>query len=203
MPVGQPPFGRTALFQRHLGRMMGYAIIFGNGFSFICLGLGGSSMDAFLPLFIPHLLGLALWALSISNLQVFTPSLVISDIHSSGKAWSWSFLGLILSGFSLAGMPLLASFPLHQSIWLALSRVSLPSVIWLFVGWGGLLIAMLRILATVLSSSASAPWGSNETLLQRFFIAFAVVALFILGIFPSWLTALWQQLPVLFEHIGK
>jgi NADH-quinone oxidoreductase subunit N len=195
--------GIFALFQRHLGRMMGYAVMLGNGFSLLCLGLGGSFLDAFLLLFIPRLVGVALSALTLANLQKFIPSLTINDLKRSGKAWSFSSLGFVLAGFSLAGMPLFASFPLHQAVWVALARQSFLSVIWLFMGCVGLIIASFRVLVALTSNTTNLPWGSSESLLQRFFIIFAAIALLVMGIFPSWLAAFWQRLPVLFEHIGK
>ena len=195
--------GIFALFQRQLGRMMGYAIMLENGFSLLCLGLGGASMDAFTLLLVPRLVGLALWALTLTNLQKFNPTLSIGNLDGYGKAWSYSSLGLVLAGFSLAGMPLLASFPLHQAIWVALAQQSMWSVIWLFIGCGGLMIASFRVLTALVSGSAGKPWGSSETLLQRLFIVSAVIFLLVMGVFPSGLAAVWQSLPVLFEHFGK
>ncbi len=195
--------GIFALFQRHLGRMMGYAVMLENGFSLLCLGLGGSFLDAFLLLFIPRLLGVALSALTLANVQQFMPSLSLGELKNSGKAWSFSFLGFILGVLSMAGLPLFAAFPLHQVIWVTLAQESLGSVIWLFVGCVGLMIASFRVMTVLVHGSAGEPWGSNETLLQRFFILFAAFALLLMGIFPSLSTGIWHRLPALFEHIGK
>ena len=195
--------GLFSLLQRHLGRLMGYAVMLQNGFSFICLGLGGATMDIFILLFLPRLVGLALWAFTLTNLQKYSPSLMITDLGNTTKAWTYSSLGLVVAGFSLAGLPVLASFPYHQAIWESLARQSISSVLWVILGCSGLIVAAIRVIAAVVSSSGMDRWGVNETILQRIFIILAIISILVMGIFPSTLSALWQRLPALFEHIGK
>jgi formate hydrogenlyase subunit 3/multisubunit Na+/H+ antiporter MnhD subunit len=196
--------GLFAVFQRHLGRMMGYAVMVETGFSLVGLGLGGSfGLDTFLLLCIPRLIGLSLWSLALSNLLEHNPSLKMDDLKGAGRIWSFSTAGVVLASLSLAGLPLLASFPPHQAIWETLARQSVPAVAWVFAGSLGLTIGAIRVMISLANASENSPWGMRETWSQRFFILLGCVMLFLLGIIPSWMAALWSKLPALFEHLGQ
>jgi formate hydrogenlyase subunit 3/multisubunit Na+/H+ antiporter MnhD subunit len=196
--------GVFAFFQHHLGRMMGYAVMLETGFSLVSLGLGGSfGLNTFLLLCIPRAVSLALWALTLSNLQEHAPSLKLEDLKGAGRIWVFSSTGVVLASLSLAGLPLLASFPARQAIWEGLARQSLASVAWVFAGSLGLTVSAMRVLIALASTPENSPWGIRETWLQRVFISLGCLALFLMGILPSWLASFWDKLPALFEHIGR
>lgn len=196
--------GVFALFQRHLGRMLGYAVMLEIGFSLISLGLGTSNrLDIFLLLCIPRVIALTLWALALANLQQHKLSLHLDDLKGVGRIWSFSSAGAVLANMSLVGLPLLASFPPHLAVWEALARQSIPAVLWVFAGTLCLMIAAARVLIALFSAPENSPWGARETWPQRIYILLACLALFLLGIIPSWLASYWDYLPQLFEHLGQ
>lgn len=195
--------GTFALFQRHLGRTLGYAVMLEIGFSLLCVGLGSSLLDTYLMLYIPRVIAFALWALTLTNLQKQYPSLLIEDIKGAGRSWSLSVLGLVMAGFSISGLPLLASFPAHLVIWSSMAYRSQVSVVWVFLGSLGMLISTIRGLVALLNAPKNTPWGLQESIPQRGLILFACLALVILGIFPSLVSTVWQNLPPLFEHFGQ
>jgi len=104
--------GIWALAERHLGRILGYAVVMGVGFSLLGIGLvGAQGVQIFFALLLPQSLGI--WVLSVS-----LGSLLSKDIDLSFEGIAGAFhlspisvIGLLLSIFSLAGLPLLASFP--------------------------------------------------------------------------------------------
>jgi formate hydrogenlyase subunit 3/multisubunit Na+/H+ antiporter MnhD subunit len=196
--------GLLAFFQRHVGRMLGYAVMLESGFSLIGLGLGGNyGLNTFLLLFIPRLIGLALWALALSNLREHDANLTLDGLKGAGRIWSFSSTSVVLASLSLAGAPMLASFPAHQAIWEGLARQSLAAATWVFLGSLGLTVSAIRVLASLVSAPEGSPWGARETRPQRVLLLLGWFSLFLLGILPSWAAILWTRLPTLFEHLGQ
>ncbi|MGD0879655.1 MAG: hypothetical protein ABSA01_16105, partial [Anaerolineales bacterium] len=110
---------------------------------------------------------------------------------------------LVLANLALAGMPLLAGFPAHQAVWEGLARNSLPVAFWVLIGSLGLFASALRVLAALTAAPDGTPWGSRENWFQRIILAFGMLGLFILGLFPEWALPLWTKLPALFQHLGQ
>jgi NADH-quinone oxidoreductase subunit N len=196
--------GLLSAFQRHLGRIMGYAIIVETGFSILALSLGNQlGLSIFLPLFVPRTLCLGIWALSLSILREHVPELKFKYVKRLGRTWPFASAGLFLANLTLAGMPLLAAFPAHQAVWEGLARVSLPISFLVFIGSLGLVASAVRVLAALFSALEETDWGIRETLSQRFFVVVGLLGLFLLGLFPQWALPLWTKLPVIFEHLGQ
>jgi NADH-quinone oxidoreductase subunit N len=196
--------GLLAMFQRHLGRLMGYAVIIETGFSLLGLGIGGNyGLNSFLLLLVPRTISLQLWAYSLSILREHAPDLTLASLKGAGRKWFFSSSGLLLAGFSLAGMPLLAAFPAHQAIWDGVARQSLSAAFWVLIGSLGLTIGVIRALTALASASEGTLWSAHETWPQRIFLFLGWLSLFVIGLFPQWASFLWTRLPALFEHLGK
>lgn len=196
--------GLLAAFQRHLGKIMGYAIIVETGFSLLALSLGNTSgLNIFLLLLVPRVISLAIWALTLSILKEQAPGLDLKDIKGLGHIWPYTTSALVLANLSLAGMPLLAGFPAHQAIWEGLACSSLPVAFWALIGSLGLFASAVRVLAALSAAPEGSPWGTRETRTQRLILAVGVLGLFILGLFPEWALPLWTKLPAVFQHLGQ
>jgi formate hydrogenlyase subunit 3/multisubunit Na+/H+ antiporter MnhD subunit len=196
--------GLLAAFQRHLGRLMGYAVIIEAGFSLLAIGLGGVyGFTSFLLLLAPRALGLALWAYALSVLYRENPSLDLDSLKSAGHSWPFAAAGLTLATLSLSGLPILASFPSHQAVWLGVARQSLPAAVWVLLGSFGLTLAVLRLLTTLFAAKEETGWQSRETWPQKAYLLMGSLLLFLLGLFPHWAAALWLRLPAMFEHLGQ
>jgi len=196
--------GFLSAFQRHLGRIFGYAVILETGFSLLALSLGGRiGLELlFLPL-IPHAVGMGVWALALSILQRETPSLRFRDVKGLARPWSFAATSIILAGLSLVGIPLLAGFPIRQALWEQLARQSLSTAFWVLFGSLGLLTGTIRSLAVLVMAPEGSRWESRETWPQRLFLGFGWLMLFILGLFPQWGTPILEALPKVFEHLGR
>jgi NADH-quinone oxidoreductase subunit N len=162
--------GGIAIFQRHLGRIMGCAILFETGFSLLAISLNGQTgMEIFSMLFLPRALAIALWALSLSALRKVAGGLSFEQVTGFGRRYPIPAAGLILANLTLVGLPLLAGFPVKLAL-LENLAVRYPIVaIWALCGMLGLMVAGLRslgVLATgeTWSHAEGVPWGTEALL---------------------------------------
>ncbi len=196
--------GLFSAFQRHLGKIMGYAVIVETGFSLLALSLGNpSGLNIFLLLLVPRTLGLGIWALALSILKENAPGLSLQDIKGMGHAWPFATSAVVLANLALAGMPLLAGFPAHQAVWEGLARISLPVAFWVLIGSLGLFASAVRVLAALVAAPEGTPWGVRESMIQRILFGIGFLGLFLLGLFPQWTLPLWTKLPAIFVHLGQ
>jgi NADH:ubiquinone oxidoreductase subunit 2 (subunit N) len=196
--------GILAAFQKHLGRIMGYAVIMETGFSILTINLAKSvGLNLFLTLLIPRTLCLIVWALSLNIFKEHSPSLLLNDIKGLVRTFPFATSGLVLANLALAGMPLLAGFPSHQAIWGELATSSYSIVIWALVGSLGLFFSAVRVMTAFSAAPEGAHWESQETVAERVLLSIGFVALLLLGLFPQWVLPLWTKLPVIFSHIGQ
>jgi len=195
--------GLLAAFQRHLGRIMGYAVIMETGFSLLALGLQEKiGLNIFFLLFIPRALSLIVWSMGLAILKEKAASLNFEAVKGLGRFWPVAASALVLANLSIAGIPLLASFPIHQVVWGAISAQSLPMAIWIFVGSLGLFIGAIRTLIVLSAAREGTAWTSRENWLQRVFVGIGWLGFACLGLFPQWALVLWTRLPVLYAHLG-
>jgi NADH-quinone oxidoreductase subunit N len=196
--------GLLSTVQRHLGRIMGYAIIVEIGFSLLALNPGKQmGLEALLLLLVPRTLAFCLWAMSLSILRKYAPGLNLKEVRGMGRSWPFIASGLVLANLAVAGLPLLAGFPAHQAVWQALAQSSLALTFWVLVGSLGLLVSAIRVLAALALAPKGTPWSTRETLAQRVFTIAGILALFLLGMFPQWVLPLWTRLPAIFEHLPQ
>lgn len=196
--------GILAAFQKHLGRIMGYAVIMETGFSILTINLAKSvGLNLFLTLLIPRTLCLVVWALSLNIFKGHSPSLLLNDIKGLVRTFPFATSGLVLANLALAGMPLLAGFPSHQAIWGELATSSYSIVIWALVGSLGLFFSAFRVMTAFSAAPEGAHWESHETVAQRVLLSIGFIALFLLGLFPQWVLPLWIKLPAIFSHLGQ
>jgi len=110
---------------------------------------------------------------------------------------------LILAHLSVAGLPLLAGFPIRLALWEGLASQSLSVAFWFLIGILGLLTGAIRTLAVLVIAPPGTSWELRERWGSGIMIGLGVIALFILGIFPQTFRFLLINLPAMFEHLGK
>jgi formate hydrogenlyase subunit 3/multisubunit Na+/H+ antiporter MnhD subunit len=196
--------GILAAFQQHLGRIMGFAVIFETGISLLAIDLGRTTgLNLFFMTLVPRTLCLVVWALSLQTLKGHSVSLTLKDTKGLIRILPFTGSGLILANMALAGMPLLAGFPSLQALWEGLATASLSNVIWTLIGSVGLFISAFRVMMSITATPKGIPWESRETGAQRILFSIGFFAFILLGIFPTWVLPLWTNLPAIFSHLGQ
>jgi formate hydrogenlyase subunit 3/multisubunit Na+/H+ antiporter MnhD subunit len=197
--------GLWVIFQRHLGRIFGYAAIAETGLSLLALTLSNQAVavESVFLLIVPRALALGIWAMSIAIFKERVPSLRFGELQGLAREYPFATAGLALAAFSIAGMPLLASFPIRQVIWSQLAAQSLSAAFWMGVATLGLWIGALRTLAVLAMSPEDTPWESRETPEQRLMLGLGMIGLIALGLFPQWIQPVLIHLPNVFEHLGR
>jgi NADH-quinone oxidoreductase subunit N len=184
--------GIWSAFQRHLGRMMGYAVLVEIGLSLLAVGDGLNSdgklalLGIFFALILPRGLGLGVWSLALAAIKNKFGELRFRSIQGVGRQMPIASASLVLAQFSMAGFPLLAGFPVRLALWLELAqRYPLESFAAL-IGSAGLLAGGLRALAVLVMGSREDQWQISENWDQRILLVLGGLALFVLGVFPQW-----------------
>ncbi len=197
--------GIWAAFQRHLGRIAAYAIIAETGVSLLAMSLPDRQvgLQILFFLFIPRALALGVWTMSISILQSRAGDLRFTALQGLARRYPVASAGIVFANLALAGTPLLAAFPVRQTLWENLAVQSLPLALWFGLASLGLWIIALRSLAVLTMFSEKTEWVSRETWPQRILLGIGLLGLFLSGIFPQWAQPLLANLPAMFEYLGK
>lgn len=184
--------GSFAAFQRHLGRILGYAVMVEIGYSLLAASLGPvGGWELFFGLFLPRCLALIIWALSLAILSQRYTDLRFRTIQGASRHMPLVSIGVITAHFCLLGFPLLPGFPVQLSLWLLLSEQNANVVGLLLVGVLGLFVVGLRSIAVLVMGVESDRQGLEETLPQRIFLGMGLLAFLFTGFVPSaWLPAL-------------
>ena len=195
--------GIWAAFQRHLGRMMGYAAIVNTGFSLLALSLiQDYQLYAYFLLMIPQALGLAVWSLSLSVIKMREGSLMFRDLQGEMQRYPIIVTGLVLAHSSAMGLPLLAGFPPIFAVWDGVARQEFIAAFWVGVGIASLFTGVIRTLAVVVMSPEDHPWELKGSLLQNILIGMGIFFILILGVFPQIMHPILENLPAAFAHIS-
>lgn len=212
--------GLIAAFQRHLGRMFGYAVIVEIGLSLLAVRVGtdpsstGELVGAFYAILLPRALSLGLWALSLvvfirildyaseDQKAITSRELLFRNVKGMARFAPVATICLLLAQFSLAGIPLLIGFPVRLAIWQELAQYSVLSAALVFLGYAGLIIVGLRTLAVLVMDTEERQWQIRETKSEMVFLIAGGVVIIVMGLFPQWFTpGLAQMSETIFRSI--
>lgn len=179
--------GVWAAFEDDAGRMMGYGIVFENGFLFLALSLGISSgLGLMVLLILPRLVGIALWGISTSILADHGTDLSFSKLRGLLLDFPIVAIGLVISLFSIGGLPLLGGFPVKALLIREVaSNSAFLEIFWILIGQMGFLIGALRLLGNVIGEVGQETIKIHENWIELTFLLAGVLGLFIMGILPS------------------
>lgn len=191
--------GIGAAFQRHVGRMMGYALMIETGLSLLVLGTALNSpenqslLGLLVALVLPRGLGLGVLALAlvtVSGEALEAPDyemvLRFRNIQGKGRTMPIAAGIIVLSLFSLAGFPMSAGFPVRLVIWEALATSSLISAMASFLGSLGLFVGALRVLTVLVMGPQEESWQINEPWGNIVLLVIGGLSLIVIGLFPQW-----------------
>lgn len=177
--------GLWAAFQQDLARLLGYAVIVETGFSLLAISLGGPlGKELFSSMFLPRLIGMGLWALSLTLLRREAGSTRFADVTGLAQRMPFATAGLAVAALTLGGLPLLPVFPIHQVLLEELSARSLWLAVWVLAGSGGMLFSTFRALAALARGSRLAQTFA-ESRMQIVLLIGGIAGLLLIGIFPQ------------------
>lgn len=143
--------GLWALVERHLGRVLGFAAMMGVGFNLLGLGLGGAEgVQIFFALLLPQAFAFWMMAASLGALCGEDSTLNFASLETSFHSSPLAVAGLLLAVFSLAGFPVLASFPPRIALFAQLSPDAAWAALAALVGCLGLAGAGARAIWAIL-----------------------------------------------------
>jgi formate hydrogenlyase subunit 3/multisubunit Na+/H+ antiporter MnhD subunit len=176
--------GLLALFSRNLARLSAALVISEIGRSLLAISLFRLGIPIYFAMVMVQTLALGGWSISLTNLKEGLQDLDISSTSGAARQWPLLSSGVILGYFSLAGLPLLAGYP----IYLALGNGLIPYPIWinttLVFGTLGLIGGGLRAFSELVEDS-----GEEEVLdlgdkLDKGLIIALNLVLILMGLFP-------------------
>lgn len=177
--------GIWAAFQRNLGRLFGYAVIVEIGFSLLAVSLNSQlGIETFALLFLPRIVAFGLWSLSTSVILASGHSLDYESLERVAEELPVASAGLAAAALSLAGLPLLAAFPIRLVLLQAISGQSLPTALWVLGGSIGLLFSAFRLLS-IITGGYFGPRRPAENRTLFTLIGLGIAALLLIGVFPS------------------
>ena len=200
--------GVWAAFQRHLTRMLGYAVIVEIGLSILAIGLRGEdSLAIFFAMVMPRSLGFIVWALALSIIHRHHGNLHFRNLQGIGRRIPVVAGGLILAQFSIAGFPLFAGFPVRLALWEHLAFQYPVSAVGSLLGSIGVLIGGLHTMAVLVVESETAHERNNEgnqiqeTSFEQLSIGLSGVVLLLVGVLPHIFLPMLNRLPLAFDYL--
>jgi len=222
--------GLWAAVQSHLGRLLGFIALCEIGFSLLAISVRPPlGVQLFFLQALPRAVALPLLGLALSDVrQLFDGSLWLETLQGQGRRYPLLVGALLLGVFSLAGLPLLAAFPMRLALSEALFSLQPAAALLALLGSLGLVVAALRILRLAFSplpaeqpsrslspglqvdpligapANASKSSRAHPRISTHWLVyALGVALLFAIGLFPAWFSSLLADLPAMFVQIGS
>ncbi|UCH59216.1 MAG: hypothetical protein JSV61_13480 [Anaerolineales bacterium] len=204
--------GLFAIFQNHLGRILGFAVILEIGVTLLAVGAVTKQQADFSMLsitftqFLPRGLELGVWSLSLVVLNGYlegnVDGLRFRNIQGAARRFPIASLCLVIAQLSLVGFPLLAGFPAHRELWLGLASVSPLIAITAMLGYIGMLFVTLRTMAVLVMGPTETGWQISENWSQISLLALGGLGIVLIGIFPQFFLPLLSTMTELFPNLG-
>lgn len=176
--------GIWAAFQRNLGRLFGYVMIIETGFSLLAISLNSRlGMEIFTMLFLPRVVAFGLWSLCTSVILPAGQSLDYRHLERIAEQFPVAAAGLAAACLSIAGLPLLAAFPIRLVLLQEIAAQSQLTALWVLGGSMGLLFSAFRLLA-VITGGYFGPRQAGEKRMQTTLIGLGILALLLIGFIP-------------------
>ena len=181
--------GTWTSFQENLKRSLGFSVLSEIGFSLLCIGLSDQGGLYWLFLLFPaRAIGLWLWGFTLTLIEQHSDSMNIHDLQGFARRYPILTSGLIVAQLSLAGLPLLASFPSKFNIFTAAIEINPRMGIWSFLGNLGLFLFTFRTLSALVTpndENTSQKWSINEKRKAYLPILIFIFIIILLGLFPN------------------
>jgi NADH-quinone oxidoreductase subunit N len=194
----------TAL-QDDLKRAFGFTALVETGFSLLAVGFSAEGgLRWMLMLFPARALGYWLWGYALTRFEHHCESLEISAVKGYARRYPLLSVGLLLAQLSVAGLPLLASFPIKIALITQTANSGNGLGIWTFIGSLGLFLFTIRLLlyfVMPLDDEIERLWPILEKRYEFIPVMVIVFLLVMIGLFPNtfliWMTDVLTAFPQL------
>lgn len=197
-----------AIFQKNLGRLMGFAAIIEIGYSLLTLSLGLGEIEnrpllgLYFPFLLPRGISYGLWAISLAILQNNRKSLDYQNIRGVAYQFPIAVGGLTIAVFSLIGFPLTAGFNSGTGLWQYLIQQFPLAANVSLLGGVGLIIGYFRGLSAMLQTADGSAVKPLEKVGERVLLILASASLIILGVFPQVYTTQLLNMGLIFLNLA-
>jgi formate hydrogenlyase subunit 3/multisubunit Na+/H+ antiporter MnhD subunit len=133
-------------------------------------------------------LGFLLWGYILAWMENYTGHLDRKNLSGFAHQYPILSAGLLLAQLSIAGLPLLASFPVKGNLMVAVIAAGQGLGTWTFIGSLGLFIFSLRLLSALVTSfegDLAQSWRVSEKAREYIPIILMVFGLLWMGLFPG------------------
>ncbi|MFZ2096267.1 MAG: proton-conducting transporter membrane subunit [Anaerolineales bacterium] len=197
--------GVWSAFQRHLGRILGYACMMVIGISILSITVD-NGLSLFFTSVLPNAMAIGVWSLALSaiyNLKLAPGSEALSFRIVQGRARQMpvASISLVIGCFSIAGLPLLAGFPVRLTLWSELANYSQITAIFALIGAFGLIVSGIRMLAVLTTGKSQESWSIDKNTGLIIFLLIGLLLLFSIGLFPQIFLAPMTNVSSVFTHL--
>lgn len=180
--------GIWTIYQDDLKRAFGFSVLSETGFSILALGMVAQGGLQWMIMLMPvRALGFWLWGHTLALIETKTKSLKLENIRGFARRYPVIALGLLLAQLSVAGLPLLASFPIKVAVMTSAFANSPGLGIWIFIGNFGLFMFTFRLLANLVNREdlpEEIRWTFSEKTIEYVPILIMIAVLVTLGMLP-------------------
>ena len=206
--------GIWAAFQRHLGRMMGFAVMVEIGLTMLSISVAlsnpenNTNISLIFSQILPRGLSLGVWALTLQTLKNHSGETVndsevfrFRNIQGLGRKLPIATAVLLIAHFSLAGVPLFASFPVRLILWSELNAINPLVASFAYWSSAGLLVGGLRTLSVLVMGPSNDVWSVGEHWYELLFLVIGGVLLLAIGMFPQAFFPIFDHMVEVFSDL--
>ncbi len=195
-----------SVFQTRIKKLVGYLVIIFTGFILIAIGLNSAKGFAVLTEFLlVRSLNLFLLMLSLLMFEKKYDLTDIQSLRSMFYKYRFASIGLLISLFTIPGMPLTPGFLPLLTLYRETSMMNLSITVIMLVSNALLTIYFARILLEIMHPDEDEldENPSNERLVEKILIASITALNIIIGLFPNFVFSSFHQILGSFEYLVK
>ncbi|MEJ2412651.1 MAG: hypothetical protein P8Y34_06605 [Anaerolineales bacterium] len=177
--------GLLAVFSTHLGRFTSALVITGIGRSLLAFSLFAAGFPIYFGMVIVQAVALGVWSLALSGLQSGLPDFELESAAGAARQHPIISSGLLIGYFTLAGLPLLAGFPVYMALGTGLQDYFSWINTGLVLGSLGLVVGGIRIFRTMLQDPVNNQALTIGDRYDRALIIALNILLALLGFLPQ------------------
>lgn len=179
--------GIWSAVQSDLKRVLGYAALSEIGFSLLAIGLASEGGLIWMVTMIPvRGLSFWFWGIMLSRIEGKVADTTVQRLPGFARQFPALSIGLLIAQLNMAGLPLLAQFPIKLQLLTTALRANQWIGILTFMGSLGLFLFTLRLLAVMMAASTEELVRKpSETAFQVGSMVLIVAALVLIGLFPG------------------